>query len=146
MQRNATAGENDSTDLAPRQTQALGALLRGATITSAAGAAGVDRTTVHRWLPGDFAFQAAYNGLRRELHREAEVRLESLVHSALGTISTAIDDGDVRAALAVLKGAGVLAGSRPPIGPDDPAEVEEDAEVEARKRASVRTMQRISPI
>ena len=40
----------------------------------------------------------------------------------------------MRAALAVLRGAGVLAGDPTAIGPEDPTEVEEEADVERRER------------
>jgi hypothetical protein len=52
--------------LTPEQDAAVAALLAGRTVTDAAAATGVDRTTVHRWLKKDFAFQAALNLGRRE--------------------------------------------------------------------------------
>lgn len=142
MQQNTTGAGSKRPDLPPQQAQALAALLGGATITSAAEAAGVDRTTLHRWLREDFSFQAAYNGLRCDLRREIEARLDNVANAALGTVSAAVDAGDVRAALAVLRGTGVFAGSCPSIGPDDPAEVEEETELAARERASNRLLRR----
>jgi hypothetical protein len=140
LQQNATENASAHADLSPQQDRALVALLGGATITDAADAAGVDRTTVHRWLREDFSFQAAYNGLRRDLRREIQRRLDSVTRAALETISTAIGNGDVRAALAVLKGTGVLAGQEPLIGPEGPTEVEEEAKLEVRERMSNRLL------
>jgi hypothetical protein len=48
----------------PGQTRVLPALLAGATVTEAAKAAAVSRTSVNRWLREDFAFRAACNRLR----------------------------------------------------------------------------------
>src|SRR5438046_1747190 len=66
MQQNATPAGT----LSGTQERALTMLLSGKSITDAATAAEVDRTTVHRWLKEDFGFQAALNRGRREL-REA---------------------------------------------------------------------------
>lgn len=102
----------------------------------------MDRTTLRRWLREDFSFQAAYNGLRLDLRREIEARLDNVANAALETVSAAVDAGDVRAALAVLKGTGVFAGSCPSIGSDDSVEAEKDAELAARERASDRLLRR----
>ena len=61
--------------LGARQTRALAELLGGSTVTSAAKAAGVDRSTVHRWLREDFTFQASLNAARRDMQREVGHRL-----------------------------------------------------------------------
>jgi len=144
MQQNAT--ESASADLPPQQTRALAALLGGATITAVADSAGVDRTTVHRWLRDDPDFQAACNAVRRGLRREVEASIERVVHQAIETVSAAIEEGDVRAALAILKGAGVLGGYSSEIGPEDPTEVEEEAEFAARERESDRLLRRAMTI
>jgi hypothetical protein len=102
---------------------ALEALLAGQTVTCSAMAAGVDRTTVHGWLKSDFTFRAAYNGGRQELLERMESRLMGLADKAAGVVETALDRGDEKAALAVLKGLGLLDGVRPVIGSDDPREI-----------------------
>ncbi len=84
-------------------------LVTGSTVVRAAEVAGVDRTTVHRWLRLDHGFQAAYNAARRDLQREVEARLLNLADVALETVEAAVLGGDVRAALAVLKGLGAFA-------------------------------------
>ena len=61
--------------LAPIQAAIVEAMLAGNTITDAAAEAGVNRHTVHRWLKGDFAFQAALNRGRRETYRAASRNL-----------------------------------------------------------------------
>ena len=82
--------QNDT--LSPAQVTVLAELLAGRTITDAATAAGVDRVTVHRWLREDFAFQAAWNRDRRELHRTAYDRLERLAAKAVGCLEKAINE------------------------------------------------------
>ena len=72
--------------------------------------------TVHRWLREDSRFQAAYNAAQRDLQREVESRLFQLAQAACETVANALEHGDVRAALVVLKGVGVLGGTPPVIG------------------------------
>lgn len=110
--------------ISPVQVVALEALLAGRSVTDAATVAGVDRTTVHLWLKGDFAFRAALNRGRRELLDRMEARLVNLADKAAGVVEAAIAKGDERVALAVLKGLGLLEGTRPTIGSDDPRDLE----------------------
>jgi hypothetical protein len=132
MKRNGTPRNVTNSvpeNLTPAQELAVGALLAGKTVTDAAGVAGVDRATVHRWLRESFAVQAAVNAGRRELRRAAYRRLEGLAEKAVDCVAKAIDRGDIKAALAVLKGLRVL--SPVPIGSEDAAELSRQAELEA---------------
>jgi transposase-like protein len=139
MSQNATRPERDR-DLNPRQTQALKHLLVGATIQKAAQSAGVDRSTVHRWLREHWGFQAAYNAAQRDLQREVAGRMLQLAHAACETVAAAVERGDVRAALAVLKGVGALGGTTPEIGGEDPEELAHDATVATQEHAADRSM------
>jgi DNA-binding phage protein len=105
---NATFGE----DLSPAQQQALAALLAGRTVTAAATAAGVNRTTVYRWLrdPDRPGFRRALERGRRELRQAMEARLLALASKAADCLEGALTDGDGKAALALLKGLGFLSG------------------------------------
>ena len=116
MQHNATQIE----DLTPAQHLALEALLAGRTVTDAAAAAQVDRTTLHRWLKDDMAFQAAFNRGKRELRDAAHVRLMQVAAKAVDCVEQAVESRDAKTALAVLRGLGLLDGN-PEIGSDDPA-------------------------
>ncbi len=142
MQQNAT--DDTEINLTPQQTKVLELLLVGSTITKAAAQAGVDRTTVHRWLRGDSGFQAASNAARRNLQREIEGRLLQIARSAAETVAAAVDYGDVRASLAVLRGIGLLVGAPLQIDGEDPAELAEEAEIAARERASERAMRSVT--
>lgn len=130
--------------LTARQKRALDQLVAGATITAAARSASVHRSTVHRWLREDFDFQAAYNGYQNDLRREVEGRLLQLAHSASDTLAAAIEQGDVRAALAVLKGVGALSGSAAPIPGEIASELAENAQITASERASERLMRKLT--
>jgi hypothetical protein len=102
-------------ELSPSQLAALGALLAGSSVTAAAEQAAVSRETLHRWLR-EPAFAAAYKRQHRDLWEATETRLLRLAERATTIVERAIDqDGDVKAALAVLKGLGLLAGSAPVI-------------------------------
>ena len=122
--------------LTPAQETAIAALLAGKTITDAAADAGVDRATVHRWLREDFTFTAAFNAGRRELREGVQTRLERLAEKAAAAVERAIDNGDVKAALEILKGLQVLAPV--PMGSEDPGELAEDDRLKALEQAGRR--------
>jgi len=123
MRRNAT-DESTPSDLTGQQEAVLAALLTGNTITAAASDAGIARQTVHRWLTADAAFIAAYNAERRELANTHAVRILAMCGAALDVLESAMQGGDVKAALAVLKGAGVFGGEAAQIeGSDNVDEV-----------------------
>ena len=58
-------------------------------------------------------------------------------------VSAAVESGDVRASLAVLRGTGILAGDRHPIGPEDLEEVEEEAELARLEREGERRQRQL---
>jgi hypothetical protein len=106
--QNTTSSEG----LSPTQEKALAALLAGQTVTAAAKAADVDRTTVYRWLrhPDSHRFQDAFQRGRRELRQATEARLLALASKATDCLEIALSQGDGKAALALLKGLGLLPG------------------------------------
>ncbi|MCP4448758.1 MAG: hypothetical protein GY811_26005 [Myxococcales bacterium] len=107
----------------------------GTSVSKAAEEIGVDRSTVHRWLRDDWGFKAAVNGARLELHRAVELRLAQVASGATEVVANAIESGDVRAALAVLKGTGALSGRLEEPGSDRADLLAEEAQVrEARQR------------
>lgn len=92
------------------------ALLSGEQITAAAKTAKVNRSTLHRWLK-EPEFLAALNTCRSELREAQHDRLASLASSAIEVIEQALEEGDARTALAVLRGVGLLDGQTPHTGP-----------------------------
>lgn len=138
MQRSTTLANKSDSALTPPQLEALAALGAGANVTSAAERAGVDRTTVQRWLRQDCAFQAAWNGLRPDLRCEVQAGLDQLVGAALQAVQDAVTAGDARVGLAVLKGTGILQGVPQKIGPEDADTVDEAARLAANEAVSER--------
>ena len=93
------------------EQKALHAMLAGASITDAAKAAGVDRTTLHRWLrhpDQHHAFRRALHRGRQELRWEMHSRLLAMASKAADCLENAVVHGDEKAALALLKGIGFL--------------------------------------
>jgi hypothetical protein len=128
MRQNATPAKDP---LSPNQERALAALLAGKSVTEAAAVAEVDRTTLHRWLKEDFDFGAALNRGRKDLREAMHARLMVLAAKAAGCVEKALDNGDDKVALALLKGIGLLSGEPPKVGSDDPQRLA----VEARRNA-----------
>ena len=122
--------------LTPAQETAVAALLAGKTITDAAADAGVNRATLHRWLRENFGFTAAVNAGRRELREGVQIRLERLAEKAAGCVEKAIDSGDVKAALEILKGLQVL--SPLSIGSEDPAKLAEENRLQTIEQEGTR--------
>jgi Homeodomain-like domain-containing protein len=93
--------------LSPAQERALQALLDGATVTEAATAAGVDRTTVHRWQR-HVKFFTAMNRAKADRQNAVRAGLQSLTQEAIGTMRDLLKDPTVppavrlKAAMAVL--------------------------------------------
>jgi hypothetical protein len=90
-------------ELSAAQEKAIEALLAGKSVTEAAIAAAVNRTTLHRWL-NDPRFGIELNRSRRELREAMRARLLALGSKAIDAVERSIVEGDANAALAVLKG------------------------------------------
>ncbi len=127
--------------LKPNQIKAMEALLSGKSVGGAAEEAGVSRTTLHRWLRENWEFQAALNQRQQELVSAVQAGLLTAASRATAVVSRAIDEGDLRAAIALLKGLGLLSGSgQIEVGPDDPNLVRAEAELAEKEAASERFM------
>ena len=114
-------------ELSPQQVVAVEQLSIGATVTYAAEAAGVSRETVHRWSREDFAFKAAVNGARRDLQDAMERRLLAIAERAMANVAEAVENANLNVSVTLLKGLGVLAGTSPRPGSDDPQVLAEQA-------------------
>lgn len=101
------------------QRIALESIAHGSSIKAAAKSAGVKRQTVHRWIKSDPDFAAAYNAWEREALDSAHARALAITDAAFDVIDAAIRNGNLNAALHVVKAAGALAPR--PTGPSDPA-------------------------
>jgi transposase-like protein len=94
MQGNATSKKNSKaeTGLTAKQQAAIVALLGQPTLKEAAQAAGINETTLWRWLQQP-EFQTAYREARREAVRHAIVRLQQHASKAVDTLHDVMVDG-----------------------------------------------------
>jgi hypothetical protein len=94
------------------QQIALSALTAGATIRQAASKAGVHRNTVTRWLRADAAFRAAYNTWRHEVIASTRTRVLGMANAAATAVLSALQMGDARIGLALLRDLGLTRPAR----------------------------------
>ncbi len=113
----AAVPAGDAAEMPAVQLAALEALLSGKTARDAATAAGISRSTLYNWLGKDFRFQAALNRGRREMRQAVACRADQLASEAAECVARAVREGDVKAALEILKRVNVFAASK--IGSDD---------------------------
>lgn len=100
------------------QENAIDALILGNTDREAGEKAGVARETVTRWRNDNADFIAELNRRRAALWGSAQDRLRGMVRQALDVLESALQANDVRAAVEVLKAAGLHNVPRPQ-GPQD---------------------------
>ncbi|MGE3842880.1 MAG: helix-turn-helix domain-containing protein [Vicinamibacterales bacterium] len=131
-------------ELSTPQLAAVAQLAQGATVTRAAEAAGVSRETVHRWSRENLDFQAAVNGVRRELQDAVNRRLLAVAERAMTNVAEAVEQGDLRASLSVLKGLGVFGGHLPSVGSDDPKVLAEDEALKEQTAETARMYARLA--
>jgi hypothetical protein len=126
----------DDGDAPPRlsatQSAALEGLLAGKTVTEAAAAAGVGRTTIHKWMRVDFAFQAALNRGRRDLQQAVACRVDQLAADAAECVIKAVREGDAKIALQILKHTNALGPRK--IGSDDELSLEMEHQQQIERR------------
>lgn len=94
----------DTSGLTRAQETALGALIRGTSITDAAQESGVARQTVSHWKNNDPEFIAALNRGRRDAWEQEQDRLRAVRAKALDVIAAELDNnGSFGRAMEVLK-------------------------------------------
>jgi AcrR family transcriptional regulator len=118
--------------LGVEQQTALELLLTGKSIAETARSAGVSRVAIYRWLKHDAAFQAAYNQWHDQLQESCRSRLQALTDKATDALEKALEAGDARAALQLLKGMGMIKERMP--GPTDPEEVGKILAMDEKRR------------
>lgn len=89
------------------QLNAVELLVMGKTDKEVAEAVGVNRVTVTKWRLYDPYFQAELNRRRKEIWGVAVDRFRSLLLKALNTVEKAIEEGDARTAIEILRMAGL---------------------------------------
>ena len=98
-----------SSELSPVQAQVLTALAQGRTITAAADAAGVHRSTVHNWFKDCKPFRAAIDDARDESQEQFRDEMKELAALAIKTLRNLLEDPEaspsvrLKAALAIIR-------------------------------------------
>jgi transposase-like protein len=118
--------------LGTQQQTALELMVTGKSITQTAREAGVARSTIYEWLRHDPVFQAAYNQWHDQLEEGCRSRLLTLTDKATDAIEKALENGDARAALQLLKGMGMI--RHKIVGPTDAEEIAARTEIEKEKK------------
>ena len=118
---------HNATDLTVPQVSAIGHIVAGANVTTAASAVGVDRATVYRWMADNPAFVAALNLAKQEALAAIRDEMRIGAGEAMRTVRDLMSDPAsgaltrLRAALALLDR---VVGSVPEtIGPTNPETV-----------------------
>ena len=89
-------------DINAQKQRAILLLLEGATITKTAETIGVDRSTMHRWLREPH-FIAERNRRAKEAREACQERLRHLADAAVEVVGKAVESGNLKAALSLLK-------------------------------------------
>src|SRR3954468_12715879 len=89
---------------AAEQDKAIELISSGKGLKEAAQEAGVHRSTLHRWFKEDPKFVAAWNAWRAHARRAAASRLLGIADRAVQVVGEAIEAGDAKMALQVVKG------------------------------------------
>lgn len=105
--------------LSVEQLNAIDVLVLGKTDEETATLVGVSRETVNRWRNTNPHFAAELNRQRKESWGVNRHRLQALATKAVDAIESALDGGDSKAAVEVLKIVGIYGGLEPPSGPVD---------------------------
>ena len=116
---NKSSQESQGINLFVEQLNAIDILVNGKTDQETALAVGVVRETVTRWRNDNPHFAAQLNKQRKLIWGTNQDRLRSLTTKAVDTIETALDAGDSKAAVEVLKAVGLYGQVKPPSGPVD---------------------------
>ncbi len=105
--------------LSVEQLNAIDVLVLGKTDQETADAVGVARETVTRWRNDNIHFAAELNRQQKSIWTASHDRLRSLAGKAVDTLEAAMDAGDTRAAVEVMKAVGLYGQVQPPSGPVD---------------------------
>jgi len=96
----------------------------------------VSRSTIYNWLRHDPVFLAAYNQWHDEIAETTRSRVAMLSDKAVGALDKALEAGDAKAALQLLKGLGMIRPREEAEKITDPQELRQREE-HARKRKSI---------
>lgn len=127
---NATKRYKSLHELSATQAIAIEVIDGGGTHLEASEAAGVDRTTVSRWVVKHPAFVAEINRRRRDRAIENGIRIASVTATSLRLVEEAIAAGDLAVATRWLMRFGPSL-----LGPDEHTPLSADEVIEERRKA-----------
>jgi transposase-like protein len=124
----------------PKQAAVFATLARGGSVTLAARNAGLDRSTIYKWLKPDHPFQQRLAQWKQDLADSGRTCMLLMLDEATQVIRNAIHHGDVRTALKVVERLGILA---PQAGPSlDPLHAEKlRLDNQSRQRSVARELE-----
>jgi hypothetical protein len=106
------------------QKNAIDQLITGATDGDVAAAVGVDRSTIWQWRHAYPLFQAELEQVRAEVYRAPQERLRSCLMKAVSNLAAAVENGELRASIELLKAVGMYGnGTMNAIGEQDPEQL-----------------------
>jgi hypothetical protein len=113
---------------------AIDCLILGKSDRETAEAVGVNRMTIWGWRHEHPLFMATLERRRAEVWRQPQERLRSLLSKAVENLAAAVEEGDLKASIEVLKAAGMYGdGSMNAIHGQDPERlIHEEAERRVR--------------
>jgi transposase-like protein len=139
----ARADGDGNTKLGAEQQTALESLMSGKSVAETARTVGVTRMTLYRWLKNDPMFRAAYNEWRESLKESCRARLLAMTDKAADVVEKALQSGDAKWAMDLLKGMGLVAVT--PAESTDADVLKREAELaKDRKESELRTREMFS--
>lgn len=110
--------------LSIEQENAIDRLIAGNTDQQVADAVGKDRTTIWGWRHEHPLFMATLARRRAEVWRAPQEKLRALLSKAVENLAAAVEAGDVKASIEVLKAVGMYGdGTMNAIGEQDPEQL-----------------------
>jgi hypothetical protein len=117
------------------QENAIDLLILGKSDREVADTVGVNRTTMWEWRTAHPLFRATLERRRAEVWRQPQERLRSLLAKSVENLAAAVEDGDVKASIEVLKAVGMYGhGTMNTIHEQDPEQlIAQEAERRVRR-------------
>jgi hypothetical protein len=98
----------------------------------AAKAAEIGRRTLYRWMNEDANFRAAHNAWQKDTMAAARSSVLALTEPAIRAVAGALEAGDAKTGLTILKSLGLLAPPKP--GSSDVEGVKKEQEIERKRK------------
>ena len=96
-------GSKNTSVLTRNKTMVLEGLMAGRSVDEVAEDTHVPRRTIYNWLRYDAVFRAAYNQWKNSVEEHTRGRLLAMMDNAVVAIGQAIDGGDAKLAMQLLK-------------------------------------------